>query len=215
MSEMKKPSAWKLVASLGCIAVFGGLAVGTTYSLFTTSKSINTHLTIAGSDSIKATLYLKELKQDVLDTDGMIKEQDMLSTIKDESGNVIAPDETTHLVDLTNYKGQIFSTVKLVPTMKGTATFVLKNTGDVAFNYTVNVTKTALDKNDVNDTELENQLIFTTPEAQPTDSVKKGGEQEITISYEFKNDTKNNLVMGSTFSADLTFKLSSVTKTTA
>ncbi len=186
--------------------------MGTTYSLFTTSKSINTHLTIAGNDSIKATLYLKELKQDVLDTDGMIKEQDMLSTIKDESGNVIAPDETTHLVDLTNYKGQIFSTVKLVPTMMGKATFVLKNTGDVAFNYTVNVTKTALNKDDVNDTELENQLTFTTPEAQPTDPVKKGGEKEITISYKFKDDSKNNIVMDSTFSADLTFKLSSVTK---
>lgn len=215
MSEMKKPSAWKLVASLGCIAVFGGLAVGTTYSLFTSQKKVNTLLTIAGSDTIKATLYLKELKQDVLNDDGMIETQSMLSTIKDESGNVIAPDETTHLVDLTNYKGQIFSTVKLVPTMTGTATFVLKNTGDVAFDYTVNVTKTALDKKGDTDDELARQIVFKSPDGQPTESVKKGGEKEITISYEFLNDQKNNDVMESTFSASLAFKLSSVSKATA
>lgn len=216
---MKKPSAWKLVASLGCIAVFGGLAVGTTYSLFTSQKKVNTLLTIAGSDSIKATLYLKELKQDVLNDDGMIETQDMLSTtIKKASGDVILPDSTTGYVDLTDYdyeKYPIFSTVKLVPTMTGTATFVLKNTGDVAFDYTVNVTKTALDKDGDTDDELARQIVFKSPEGQSTESVKKGGEKEITISYEFLNDQKNNDVMESTFSASLTFKLSSVSKATA
>lgn len=213
MSEKSKPSTWKLVASLGCIAVFGGVAIGTTYSLFTSSKNINTHLTIAGSDSIKATLYLKELKQDVLNDDGLIEEQSMLDTIKKEDGSVIVPDENTGLVDLTDYKGNIFETVKLVPTMKGSATFVLMNTGEVAFNYSVSVMKSFFKKDGTTvDEELEKQIVFTAPDGTQEEALKKGGKKEINISYEFKDDKKNNAVQESTFAANLTFNLSSVSR---
>lgn len=206
---MKKPSVWKFVASLGCVAVFGGLAIGTTYSLFTSSKSVNTKIVIAGKDSIKAQLYLKELKQDVLNDEGMIEEQDMLSTIKDETG----------LVDLTNYAGAIFDSVKLVPTMKGHATFALKNVGDVAFTYSL-TTESKAYKADGTIVDDEDAAILKQVDFTPKDdgdktvkdrTVKKNECKEITVSYEFMDDPENNKVQGLSASFDLKFALSSIT----
>ncbi len=209
----KKNSMRKFVASLGAIALFGGIALGTTYSLFTSSKKVNTHIQIAGKDSIKASLYLKELKQDILSSDGMIqKDCDMLSTITNSSGETIAPDKDGY-VDLTDYKGSVFSTVKLVPTMTGSATFVLKNTGDVAFNYVIQDTRTAyLDDGTKSETaKILDQVTLNTdiPEGS---TIKKGEEAEIKVSYVFADRDDNNDVMSQTIDLDLVFVVSSVTR---
>lgn len=212
MAEKKTP-AWKFVASLGAIALFGGIALGTTYSLFTSSKKVNTHIQIADKDSIKASLYLKELKQDVLASDGTIeKDCNMLSTITNSSGETIAPDKDGN-VDLTDYKGKIFSTVKLVPTMTGKATFVLKNNGNVAFDYVIQDTRTAYlaDGTKSETAKILDQVTLTTdiPEKAP---VKTGETTEITVSYVFKDLDDNNDVMSQSIDLDLVFVVSSVTR---
>ncbi len=212
MAEKKTP-AWKFVASLGAIALFGGIALGTTYSLFTSSKKVNTHIQIADKDSIKASLYLKELKQDVLASDGTIeKDCDMLSTITNNSGEIISPDKNGY-VDLTDYKGSIFSTVKLVPTMTGKATFVLKNNGTIAFNYVIQDTRSAYlaDGTKSETAKILDQVTLATDIPEST-TVKKGEEAEITVSYVFKNSEDNNDVMSQTIDLDLVFVVSSVTK---
>lgn len=208
---MKKPSVWKFVASLGCVAVFGGLAIGTTYSLFTSSKTTNTKIVIASKDTLKAELYLKELKQDVLNEEGMIEQQDMLSTIKDNDGNVIVANSDGY-VDLTNYGETIFSTVKLVPTMKGYATFALKNAGDVAFTYTLDTSKKAYKADgsaDSDDAAILTQVEFKA-EDDEENIVKKNEYKEIKVSYEFKDDANNNDVQQCSASFDLKFVLSSI-----
>lgn len=212
MAEKKTP-VWKFVASLGAIALFGGIALGTTYSLFTSSKKVNTHIQIADKDSIKASLYLKELKQDVLASDGTIeKDHDMLSTITDSSGATISPNNDGY-VDLTDYKGSIFSSVKLVPTMTGKATFLLKNNGNIAFDYVIQDTRTAYlaDGTKSETAKILDQVTLAT-DIPENATIKKGEEAEITVSYVFKDSEDNNDVMSQTIDLDLVFVVSSVTR---
>ncbi len=209
----KKNYTTKFVASLAAIAIFGGIAIGTTYSVFTSSKKVNTHIEIAGNDTLKASLYLKELKQDILAEDGTIlKDQNMLSTITDSSGETIQSDERGY-VDLTGYTGSIFSTVKLVPTMQGTATFVLVNTGDLAFDYVIEDTRKAYKADGTEDVNAKiiDQVVFKSTLPENT-TLKKGESEEISISYVFNDSEENNDVMGESISIDLTFKISSVTR---
>ncbi len=212
MSE-KKGTAKKFVASLCAAALFGGIAVGTTYSVFTSSKKVNTHIEIGGKDSLKASLYLKELKQDVLADDGTIlADQDMLSTITDSSGQTIAPDERGY-VDLAGYTGFIFSSVKLVPTMTGKATFVLVNTGDLAFDYVIEDTRKAYKADGSEDAtaKIVDQVVFKSTLPEST-TLKKGESQEITLSYVFLDKEDNNEVMSESIDIDLVFRLSGVSK---
>ncbi len=209
----KKNYTTKFVASLAAIAIFGGIAIGTTYSVFTSFKKVNTHIEIAGNDTLKASLYLKELKQDILAEDGTIlKDQNMLSTITDSSGETIQSDERGY-VDLTGYTGSIFSTVKLVPTMQGTATFVLVNTGDLAFDYVIEDTRKAYKADGTEDVnaKIVDQVVFKSTLPENT-TLKKGESEEISISYVFNDSEENNDVMGESISIDLTFKISSVTR---
>lgn len=209
----KKNYTTKFVASLAAIAIFGGIAIGTTYSVFTSSKKVNTHIEIAGNDTLKASLYLKELKQDILAENGTIlKDQNMLSTITDSSGETIQSDERGY-VDLTGYTGSIFSTVKLVPTMQGTATFVLVNTGDLAFDYVIEDTRKAYKADGTEDVnaKIVDQVVFKSTLPENT-TLKKGESEEISISYVFNDSEENNDVMGESISINLTFKISSVTR---
>lgn len=209
----KKNYTTRFVASLAAIAIFGGIAIGTTYSVFTSSKKVNTHIEIAGQDTLQASLYLKELKQDILAEDGTIlKDQNMMSTIIDSSGKAIESDERGYK-DLTGYTGSIFSTVKLVPTMQGTATFVLANTGDLAFNYVIEDTRKAFKADGTEDVnaKIVDQVVFKSTLPENT-TLKRGESKEISISYVFNDSDENNDVMGQSIEIDLTFKISSVTR---
>lgn len=212
MSE-KKGTVKKFATCLTLAALFGGIAIGTTYCVFTSSKKVNTHLEIGGNDTLKASLYLKELKQDVLKDDGTILEdQDMMSTIKDSSGKTIASDERGY-VDLANYTGSIFSSVKLVPTMTGKATFVLVNTGDLAFDYVIEDTRKAYKADGTEDAsaKIVDQVVFKSSLPEKT-TLKKGESEEITLSYVFNDTDKNNDAMGESIDIDIVFRLSGVTK---
>ncbi len=211
MEQNKKPSTLKFVASLAAIVAFGGLAIGMTYSLFTSEKKINTHLVVSGN--LQAKLYLKELKQDILDENGLITSNTVdLSTLKDKTGDNLVP-ETGKGVDLENYDGKIFDNVKLVPTMEGSATFLLYNSGDVAFDYTIETTKTAYLKDGTKDDKaaILSQIEWTVAEPD-SKQVNKGVGAEITVSYKFNNSENNNSAQEQSIDFDILFRLSSVKK---
>lgn len=208
---MKKPSTAKFVISAVVLMACGAVAIGTTYSLFTSKKDVNTHLVISGN--LKAELYLKELKQDALNGDGLIESQTVdLSTLKDSNGNNLVP-VAGKGVNLLNYVGKIFDGVKLVPTMTGSATFLLSNTGDMAFDYTVETASKAYKADGTEDSEaaILDQIVWnvTSPEDK---QVKKGAFSEVTVSYEFKNLENNNDAQEQSMDLDVSFKLASVAK---
>ncbi len=208
---MKKLSTVKFVASLVTLAACGAIVVGTTYSLFTNEKDVKTHLVISGN--LQAELYLKELKRDVLDENGLIKSQTVdLSTLKDSNGKNLVVDGEKG-VSLLNYTDKIFDGVKLVPGMEGKATFLLYNTGEVAFDYMIDKTIVAYDKSGKIDENaaIKDQIEWSivAPEEK---RVLKSQYDEISVSYKFIDDDKNNDAQEQSMDLDLTFKLSSVTK---
>lgn len=208
---MGKLSTFKFVASLTTLATCGVLVVGTTYSLFTSEKDVNTHLVISGN--LQAELYLKELKQDVLDENGLIKSQIVdLSTLKDGSGNNLVPDKDKG-VSLLNYTGKVFDNVKLVPTMEGKATFLLYNTGEVAFDYTIEKTVVAYDKLGKEDKNaaIKDQIEWKV-EAPADNRVLKSQYSEISVSYKLLDKENNNDAQEQSMDLDLLFKLESVSK---
>lgn len=210
---MGKSSTWYLVSSLACLAIFGGVSVGTTYSLFTQDKDINNHIEVSGD--LNAKLYLKELKQDILDEDGLIKSNTVdLTTLKDKNGDPLTYKEGKG-VDLENYTSSIFSEVKLVPTMEGSATFILSNEGDVAFNYSITKSITCYNKEGNIDTSaaIASQISWSvTPNNNVSQLVKKGQTSTITVSYKFEDDVNNNDAMSESMDLDIHFSLTSVTK---
>jgi len=209
--KLGKLSTFKFVASMTTLMTCGVLAVGATYSLFTSEKDINTHLVISGN--LKAELYLKELKQDVLDENGLIKNQTVdLATLKDKNGDYLVP-VADKGVSLINYTGKIFDSVKLVPTMEGQATFLLENTGDVAFDYTIETTKVAYKADGTVDSTaaIMSQIEWNVVEPD-NKQVTKGGSSLITVSYKFKDSEDNNDAQEQSMDLDILFKLSSVAK---
>lgn len=207
----EKKTTGKFVAALVCILLFGGIAIGTTYSIFTNEKKINAHLEISGD--LKAKLYLKELVHDVLDENGHITSESVdLATLKDSSGKALVPEEGRG-VDLMNYTDKIFDSVKLVPTMEGKAVFLLCNEGDLAFNYILDSKKVAYTtdgKADENASVLS-QIKWSVDEPE-NKQVDKGASAEIVVSYEFLDDEDNNAAQGQMMDFDFTFKIKGVTK---
>ncbi len=208
---MKKSTTAKFIASAAALVAAGGIAIGTAYALFTSERGVSTHLVISGN--LKAELYLKELKQDVLDERGLITSQTVdLSTLKDRKGESLVP-VAGKGVSLTDYGGKVFDGVRLVPTMEGSATFLLENTGDVAFDFTIETTKTAYDSEGKADGKAAvlSQIEWAVEEPE-SKQVLKGSSKEIKVSYAFKDLEGNNLAQEQTMDLDVVFKLASVTK---
>ncbi len=211
MAKGKGSTAY-LIVSLATLVAFGGVCVGTTYSLFTEDKQTNAHIQVLGD--LKAKLYLKELTQDVLDDGGEIKTESIdVKTLTDKDGSAL-PYVAGKGVDLANYKGKIFSGVNLVPTMEGKATFLLSNEGDVAFNYSINYTTTSYNAKGEKDSSaaIASQINWTVTPTNTTTLVKKGETSEITVTYKFIDTEKNNDAMSQSMDLDIFFKLSSVVK---
>lgn len=208
---MKKSTTAKFIASAAALVAAGGIAIGTAYALFTSERGVSTHLVISGN--LKAELYLKELKQDVLDERGLITSRTVdLSTLKDRKGESLVP-VAGKGVSLTDYGGKVFDGVRLVPTMEGSATFLLENTGDVAFDFTIETTKAAYDSEGRADGKAAvlSQIEWAVEEPE-SKQVLKGSSKEITVSYAFKDLEGNNLAQEQTMDLDVVFKLASVTK---
>ncbi len=211
MGQDKKPAIIKLIISLVTIIAFGGVSIGLAYLVLKSDNEVKTHIVVSGN--VEAKLYLKELKQDIFDGEGKITNETIdLSTLKDKDGNYLVPDKEKG-VNLENYNGKIFNNVKIVPTMEGSATFYLYNTGSYAFEYSIETSKTAYKADGTQDSSAEIlsqvEWTITKPESNQV-SVKNG--IEITVSYKFNDLSDNNLAADESMDFDILFKLSSVKK---
>lgn len=202
--KKKKPSIAKLFVALGSVVLFSGIALGSSFALFTSKKEVSNKLTVASG--IKASLYLTELRQDVLDEDGTIKNVSKdLSTYRD------AYSTDTKEVDLSKVTASLF-TGDIVPSMKGSAKLKLVNEGNIAFTYSVNTTETAKKGiEDVSDT-LKEYLSWSVTYDSEALTVKKNESKEITISYTFSSDASND-AQGLEYSLDLSIECQQVTST--
>lgn len=149
--------------------LFASVGIGATLALYTSEKKVNVHLY---SGSLSASLYMTEMKRDELDDEGhyIVDNPVDLSTYEGyEEGKG---------VNLSVYSGAIFSDIKLVPGMTGSAKFKLYNTGDIAFNASVSMVNLVGD-----DTAFYDQLVISAPEG--SQEVAKDSTYEFTASYEF------------------------------
>lgn len=183
--------------------MFASIAVGATLALYTSEKTVNVHLY---SGNLSAELYLTKMQRDEIGDDG----QWIIDNEVDLSSYGAAYDQEKG-VDLSVYEGEIFSDLKLVPGMSGTAYFRLYNTGDINFNYGVSRT------NDTGGAELKDDMIITLPTS--TTLVAKGAYSDFTVKYEFRDDGvdehgvgKNNDAMNQTISFDISVLCTQIQK---
>lgn len=187
-----------IIGSILAATMFLSIGIGTTLALYTSEKSVNVHLV---SGSLDAGLYLTNMTRDELTEDGeWIVDKEV--AIEEWEGY----DADKKGVDLEVYSEALFEDVKLVPQMKGSASFILYNYGDVAFNYTVSVV------NESADDELSEQLTITKPEKTGTLLVGKSVEFE--LSYEFTSSEDNNDAMDQTVTFDISVVCTQVERPT-
>ena len=207
---MNSKTRWKMIGSLSALVVFASVSIGTTFALFTSSKTVTNHLTISGG--VKASVYLTALSYDSLTDKGLIQSNTVdLSTYSE------GYEESKSGVDLSKYKDAIFPDTPIAPTMTGSATFTLYNTGDMAFNYTITPTYSATDASgeSLTDlTEIKRQIVFTIADDNTSTTIEKDGHKSVTISYSFIDDKKNNDIASQSISLDLLFDVTQVTKST-
>lgn len=207
--ERKKPKSWKLISSLALIVVSAGVGIGTTVALFTSEKTIDSHLVIGSG--LKASMYLTKVETDVLDADTGLIEEDKEADLSGYTGY----DAVKQGVDLSKFDGEIFGTSKWVPTMRGEASFSLVNDGDVAFKVTYARSLKSFDADGSEITDSTSNRIqeqFSFIESSTEDVVTKGGKLDFTISFEFLDKENNNDVQGQSMSIDMKFVLTQVTR---
>lgn len=97
--------------------------------------------------------------------------------------------------------------------MEGSATFLLYNSGDVAFDYTIEITKAAYLKDGTKEDKAEtlSQIEWTVAEPD-SKQVNKGVGAEITVFYKFNNSENNNSAQEQSIDFDILFRLFSVKK---
>lgn len=175
-----------IIGSILAATMFLAIGVGTTLALYSSNKTVNVHLV---SGSLDAELYMTNMVRDELDSDGLwIVDEEVDLSVK--TGYVADKG-----VDLSVNNEEVFSDIKIVPGMKGSASFKLYNTGDVAFNYTVSII------NQEHDDELYAQLEIEYPDE--TGLLKIGEDVEFSVSYEFLDQDDNNDAMGQSVSFDI------------
>ena len=202
---MNSKTRWKMIGSLSALVVFASVSIGTTFALFTSSKTVTNHLTISGG--VKASVYLTALSYDSLTDKGLIQSTNAeLSTYE-------GYDSSKSGVDLSKYTKAIFPDTPIAPTMTGSATFTLYNTGDMAFNYTITPTYKDKDGNSLDaSSELRRQIVFTIADENTSTTIEKDGHQQVTVSYSFIDDKKNNDLISQSIILDLLFNVTQVTK---
>lgn len=206
----RKSIGGKMLASVCCLLVFGGAAIGTTVALFTSKKEVNAHLKIGGP--LKASLYLTDLTQDVLGEDGMIAERkDDLTAYRTSKGED-AYDKDHKGVDLSVYDKNLAFFDGIVPTMTGKMEFLLVNTGDIAFSYSIDHTLSCFGRDGdlVDDEKILDQISYKVDSSKTL--LKAGEEDKITLTYKFLDKEENNSAMEMSFSLDFSVNVVQVTK---
>jgi len=202
----------KLIGAILASGLFASVAVGSTLALYSTEKTVNNHLVSGG---MEAELYLLELKNDVLNNDGTLtldKAVDLTGyngytadTISYVNHDTSAQSSHVGGVDLETYTGEVFAVERIVPTMKGSGLFLIKNAADtetndsVAFTFDVEIT------DPTGGEDLIDQVDIQIKNASwNANTVLKSGEGlPFSIEWEFKDLNDNNDAMNQTINFDI------------
>lgn len=202
----------KLIGAILASGLFASVAVGSTLALYSTQKTVNNHLVSGG---MEAELYLLELKNDVLNNDGTLTLDNPVDltgydgytaeTISYVNHDTSAQSSHAGGVDLETYTGEVFAVENIVPTMKGSGLFLIKNAADtesndsVAFTFNVEVT------NATGGAKLIEQVDIDIKNATwDANTVLKSGEGlSFSIEWEFKDLETNNDAMDQTINFDI------------
>lgn len=193
---MKKRLILGIVASVLVLGASAGGLVLATYALFNSQTETNNHL-VAGE--LKAELY-----------------ETKVSGLKYEN-NAFVPYSDEVNVDLTKDESSIFDITGYLPGMYQESTLLLKNTGDIAFTYSISFLDIVLGEDKASSQALQEQIEITLTVGEEVEKftlaekdfsfetpIAPNSEQEFVIKAEFINDSSNNLAMN----ADLSFDIS-------
>ncbi len=193
---MKKRLILGIVASVLVLGASAGGLVLATYALFNSQTETNNHL-VAGE--LKAELY-----------------ETKVSGLKYEN-NAFVPYSDEVNVDLTKDESSIFDITGYLPGMYQESTLLLKNTGDIAFTYSISFLDIVLGEDKASAQALQEQIEITLTVGEEVEKfaldekdfsfetpIAPNSEQEFVIKAEFINDSSNNLAMN----ADLSFDIS-------
>ena len=200
----------KILVSVFSAGLFASLVVGSTLALYASEKTVNNHLV---SGDMQAMLYLKELKNDVLENNGHITE-DVAVDLSGYAGyeenlSYVDADEQTvafNGVNLSTYDDEVFQVEKIVPTMRGSAEFIIMNNGSdsasdsVAFEFQIEL------KNKEGDAELVDQVEVTLENAEWSGNdnyVESQHGHSFTVKWEFLDQDDNNDAMNQGLSFDI------------
>ncbi len=192
---MKKKLILGIVTSVLVLGASAGGLVLATYALFNSQTETNNHL-VAGK--LKAELY-----------------ETKVSGLKYEN-NAFVPYTEGVNVDLTKDKSSIFDISGYLPGMYQESTLLLKNTGDIAFTYSISFLDIVLGEDEASSQALQEQIEITLTVGEEVETfaldekdfsfetpVAPNSEQEFVIKAEFINDSSNNLAMNGEVSFDI------------
>ena len=202
----------KLIGAILASGLFASVAVGSTLALYSTEKTVNNHLSSGGMD---AELYLLELKNDVLSNDGTIT-KDVAIDLSEYDGytadtisyvNHDTSAQSSHEggVDLATYSDEVFAVDNIVPTMKGSGLFLIKNTAStetadsVAFTFGVEITDPTGGEDLIEQVDID--IKHANWATNPT--LKSGEGITFSIEWEFVDSEDNNDAMDQTIEFDI------------
>jgi len=194
----------KIIVSAAVLVSAIGVAVGTTYALFTSTKTVNNHIK---AGSLKVGFYMTSFVYDQLDSDGLIESH------TEDLTSWTGYNTSVQGVDLKVFTGNVINVDKFCPDMSGYAIFKVVNEGDIAFNYTFEVTNKKATWKDGTDKTSDMDSVFTIDTTGvSTDVVKKGASVDTNkVSFEF-DELASNDWMESTFTFDIVLSATQVTK---
>ncbi|MCQ3035603.1 MAG: SipW-dependent-type signal peptide-containing protein [Bacilli bacterium] len=198
---MKKEKIILPVIALVCLA---GVAVGTTYALFTSSKTVNNHINVG---NLKAGFYLASITNDEITSTGDIA----IDQAKDLS--TYAGYEAGRGVDLAVYADDVVAVENFVPTMQGQAKFSVYNLGSIKFNYELKViskTFTLTDGTNADD-QFDDQIELTLTGTALGSLEANSSVSDVVISYKFLDKDNNNDYQLASFSFDVQLVATQVT----
>lgn len=202
---MKSKKGKIFLASVVGLVLFGGIAVGATFALFSDSSTINSHVE---AGTLELGFTRTKLSGTKLNADGKLEDF-----------------EDSNPVDLKESQEDIFTFDEVVPTLYQEATLKVDNLGTLAFDYSIK-----FDATEGAETALANQLEVTVTQGEtevkkdtlarvlaedsyiPLGSLDAGGSADFVVKIEFLDTADNNSAKNTTLSFDFTLYCEQATK---
>lgn len=202
--DKKKLSA-TIIASV-VIILCAALTIGITYSIWSDSAKTSTTLQ---AGTLDLTLYRTSYEKTVLGSNGLMSSES--DSVKKDIGA---------LSDAFDAGGD-----KIVPGCEYSADFLLENSGEIAFDYTVSITWNKRNESFADQLWVEFKLGDETREGYlsefdgsdgkaiiSTQSMKTKGEQAFSVKVVFKNSAANDDVQGASSGFNLLVEAVQATK---